>query len=962
MAYAPLANSTYLDFTGYRVTSETSVEAAYGVTGTAPTFGFNVALVLERNSDPMGLLSENWATRQKTLADLNASGTLWTTYGADQALYDGVVAQLQGASYNLAVLDGTNSNYVSSAESRTIWVEINSAADFANLFQNNTLTMAAIADPSPVNTFLYWTGSLSLPEEWNVAGLWFDTESLPNPSNMTPGQSATLPQGPQSIGNGSLNLAHLPPQQIAALYNFPLDGQAVATGTIGLIEPVTGSVLPNDPLGTGFEASLEAYLASIGRTGTGSVFVQGADGQNAAEGGAGERSLDVGVVAAVNPNSNIALYNGSGFTAATGNAQGTTFTAIQSAIWDMTANPAVLSSSFGDVNSMSPGSPFYSAYQQLFVDAALRNKTFFNALGDGGSGNLIGTGLTELFYNDISPYNVMVGGSSLTSFASAPTDPSLVNAVLAPALKGDLGTLWMLVAGGLKSLPADAASLQVFVETVWNAYYVDGTDITINPGQPFEGGYLVNTTSSGGVDVTQPAPFYQTQYGLYPVATDPLAQPGRGAPDVTADAGGNTVYVVPNDAMDRLSLSGGTSAAAPLWASLAIQFNAIFHDQGLPDLGFANDLLYIASAVAPGSFNDVALGNNISSFTLGGLYESNGTALTPTGYGYEAGPGYDLVSGLGSPNGVLLGRALTAIAHAQMSFDSSPAMLEADGNGWESGADQTLLFQTMTGSSATIGLGLGGSAQIFGSTASALYAWTNRVAQQSLQDDFDSGLVKLFDKQAQGAVMQASISAGDDLTVAINASMATAIQGVLSSPFGFADFVTGAGAVRVARPVAVAETAGGADDQTAVVRLRQNGEDSLSLSVFRVDDLSGTVDGLAPGAAGYAAAAAGRVYAASNGMTSLDGPGYGGYGEYVLTNVDAGDMIAFRLTDRTSGNVFWGFAQANEKVNGQPVGHLWNYGLNTWGFEDQVGGGDHDFNDLILQFDFTSTSGSGWLM
>jgi hypothetical protein len=185
---------------------------------------------------------------------------------------------------------------------------------------------------------------------------------------------------------------------------------------------------------------------------------------------------------------------------------------------------------------------------------------------------------------------------------------------------------------------------------------------------------------------------------------------------------------------------------------------------------------------------------------------------------------------------------------------------------------------------------------------------------------------------------------------------------VLSSPFGFADFVTGAGAVRVARPVAVAETAGGADDQTAVVRLRQNGEDSLSLSVFRVDDLSGTVDGLAPGAAGYAAAAAGRVYAASNGMTSLDGPGYGGYGEYVLTNVDAGDMIAFRLTDRTSGNVFWGFAQANEKVNGQPVGHLWNYGLNTWGFEDQVGGGDHDFNDLILQFDFTSTSGSGWLM
>ena len=192
--------------------------------------------------------------------------------------------------------------------------------------------------------------------------------------------------------------------------------------------------------------------------------------------------------------------------------------------------------------------------------------------------------------------------------------------------------------------------------------------------------------------------------------------------------------------------------------------------------------------------------------------------------------------------------------------------------------------------------------------------------------------------------------------------MAVAVQGAMSSPFGFADFVTGSGAVRVARPVAVAETAGGADDQMAVVRLRQDGEDSLSLSLFRVDDLFGTVDGVAPGAAGYAAAVQGRLYSASNGTTSLDGPGYGGYGQYILSGVDAGDLVAFRLTDHTSGNVFWAFAQANETANGQPVGHLWSYGLNTWGFEDQLGGGDRDFNDLVVQLDFTSLSGSGWLM
>ena len=44
------------------------------------------------------------------------------------------------------------------------------------------------------------------------------------------------------------------------------------------------------------------------------------------------------------------------------------------------------------------------------------------------------------------------------------------------------------------------------------------------------------------------------------------------------------------------------------------------------------------------------------------------------------------------------------------------------------------------------------------------------------------------------------------------------------------------------------------------------------------------------------------------------------------------------------------------------VGHLWNYGLNTWGWEDTFGGGDRDFNDLIVQLDFTSTSGHGWLV
>jgi len=44
------------------------------------------------------------------------------------------------------------------------------------------------------------------------------------------------------------------------------------------------------------------------------------------------------------------------------------------------------------------------------------------------------------------------------------------------------------------------------------------------------------------------------------------------------------------------------------------------------------------------------------------------------------------------------------------------------------------------------------------------------------------------------------------------------------------------------------------------------------------------------------------------------------------------------------------------------VAHLWSYGLNTFGWEDLYGGGDTDYNDLIIQLDFTSASGSQWLV
>ena len=62
---------------------------------------------------------------------------------------------------------------------------------------------------------------------------------------------------------------------------------------------------------------------------------------------------------------------------------------------------------------------------------------------------------------------------------------------------------------------------------------------------------------------------------------------------------------------------------------------------------------------------------------------------------------------------------------------------------------------------------------------------------------------------------------------------------------------------------------------------------------------------------------------------AITGAGYGQFSEILLKGVNAGDIIAMRLDNLTTGAFFWAFANANEKVNGQAAAHLMNQGLNT---------------------------------
>ncbi len=117
----------------------------------------------------------------------------------------------------------------------------------------------------------------------------------------------------------------------------------------------------------------------------------------------------------------------------------------------------------------------------------------------------------------------------------------------------------------------------------------------------------------------------------------------RGVPDVAADASGTTgmalAFSVPGGGYELIG-AGGTSAAAPFWAGLI----ALADQEAGHPLGFVNPAIY---QIARGpqyhkAFHDITTGNN--------TVVLNGVTIT----GYQTGPGWDPVTGWGTPDAQVL--------------------------------------------------------------------------------------------------------------------------------------------------------------------------------------------------------------------------------------------------------------------------------------------------------------------
>jgi kumamolisin len=114
----------------------------------------------------------------------------------------------------------------------------------------------------------------------------------------------------------------------------------------------------------------------------------------------------------------------------------------------------------------------------------------------------------------------------------------------------------------------------------------------------------------------------------------------REVPDVAADAAPSSGAAV--RVKGRWLSEGGTSLAAPVWAAMTALIDQYLRSRGGNPVGFANPVLYRLASHPPARtpIRDVTVGTNDF---------------------YPAGPGYDMVTGLGSPDAWNLARDLASL-------------------------------------------------------------------------------------------------------------------------------------------------------------------------------------------------------------------------------------------------------------------------------------------------------------
>jgi len=167
-----------------------------------------------------------------------------------------------------------------------------------------------------------------------------------------------------------------------------------------------------------------------------------------------------------------------------------------------------------------------------------------------------------------------------------------------------------------------------------------------------------------GWNDTSPSGFASTGGGKSIYFSKPAWQSGgdglRDVPDVTITASADhdgyllcTSGSCANGIANDTFIVGGTSASSPVFAGIVALLNEYLVKNGVitkPGLSNINPTLYRLASSNPSAFHDITTGNNIVPCTPGTPPTFPVAQQCPAGgqFGYSAGTGYDLVTGLGS--------------------------------------------------------------------------------------------------------------------------------------------------------------------------------------------------------------------------------------------------------------------------------------------------------------------------
>jgi len=258
--------------------------------------------------------------------------------------------------------------------------------------------------------------------------------------------------------------------------------------------------------------------------------------------------------------------------------------------------------------------------------------TIIASSGDDGANTdarVLGTKELTPSWPSTNPLNLAAGGTQGNPYGGQYGAPPGPGGTFGCAANTNCSTGLVVINGGPNGcgtavrpgVPSSCVPVGYGGEAAWNEFHVFG----------------LGTSTGGGVSSLYSRPSYQADLpqSFKPLHGSTVQASGRLTPDVAFNAQIHGGFLAFLGFLGVWAVFGGTSASSPAWAAII----ALLNEANDGPVGFVNPMIYgLSSSELQTSFHDITVGENSDT---AGLHGFNG---------FNAGPGYDLTTGWGSPN------------------------------------------------------------------------------------------------------------------------------------------------------------------------------------------------------------------------------------------------------------------------------------------------------------------------